>query len=235
MEIILDGRSYPVRVRKLARARSIAISADTVKGEVRLSMPRYASTAQAMRFARSKSLWLAECFAEALPVVPIVDGGEIAFAGEPCIVRWDAAYPRKPSRLDREIQLGGPKNRIADRIISWMKEEARTIYAQDLDYYCQRAGVDRPTLSIGDARRRWGSCSGRKSIRLSWRLIMAPPAVRRSVVAHEVAHLRHMNHSKSFYRLLDEIFEGNRKSADHWLRQHGAALHLIGAERTQIV
>ncbi len=228
----MDGRSYPVRVRRLGQARSIAISADTVKGEVRLSMPRYASTAQAMRFARSKSEWLADCFAHALPAVPIVDGGEIAFAGEPHIIRWNAAYPRKPRRLDGEIQLGGPINRIADRIISWMKEEARTIYAQDLEYYCDRAGVDRPLLSIGDARRRWGSCSGRKSIRLSWRLIMAPPAVRRSVVAHEVAHLRHMNHSKSFYRLLDEIFEGNRQSADHWLRQHGAGLHLIGAENT---
>jgi hypothetical protein len=58
---------------------------------------------------------------------------------------------------------------------------------------------------------------------------MAPPMVRRSVVAHEVAHLRHMNHSPAFYGLLDEIFEGDRKDADRWLKSHGSDLHLIGA------
>jgi predicted metal-dependent hydrolase len=57
---------------------------------------------------------------------------------------------------------------------------------------------------------------------------MAPPMVRKSVVAHEVAHLRHMNHSAAFYGHLDQIFEGNRKEADHWLKQHGGNLHLIG-------
>ena len=59
---------------------------------------------------------------------------------------------------------------------------------------------------------------------------MAPPQVRRSVVAHEVAHLRHMDHSKSFYDHLDSIFEGERKAADLWLKQHGGNLHLIGAQ-----
>lgn len=228
-EIELDGKYYPVRVRKLAQARSIAVSADTVKGEVRLSMPRYASTAQAMGFARSKSVWLAKQFAEALPAIPIIDGAEIAFAGEPHVICWNPSYPRKPERSEGEIRLGGPAALISDRIIRWMKEEARSAYITDLEYYCDQADVDRPQLSVGDARRRWGSCSGRQAIRLSWRLIMAPPSVRRSVVAHEVAHLRHMDHSKRFYHLLDDIFEGDRKVSDLWLKQHGAALHLIGA------
>jgi predicted metal-dependent hydrolase len=229
LEIELEGRFYPLRVRKLAQARSIAVSVDTVKSEVRLTMPRYVNTAQALRFAQSKSEWLAERFAEALPPIPIVDGAQLAFAGQTHVICWSDQYSRKPVKIDGEIRVGGPQDRVSARVISWMKDEARDVYADDLADYCLRAGMKVPTLSVGDARRRWGSCSGRKAIRLSWRLIMAPPMVRRSVVAHEVAHLRHMNHSPAFYALLDSIFEGERRVADRWLKKHGAALHLIGA------
>lgn len=109
--------------------------------------------------------------------------------------------------------------------------QAREVYLADLSEYCDRAQCDIPSLSIGDARRRWGSCSGKQAIRLNWRLIMAPPMVRRSVVAHEVAHLKHMNHSKDFYAHLDVVFEGDRKAADRWLKTHGNSLHLVGAKR----
>ncbi|QTD54753.1 M48 family metallopeptidase [Parasphingorhabdus cellanae] len=229
LEIELAGRFYPLRIRKLRQSRSIAVSADIVKGEVRLTMPRYASTAQALRFAQSKSNWLAGRFADAPPPVPIINGTELAFTGESHFVRWSSNFSRKPLKIDDEIRVGGPEERIEGRVIDWMKDQARSIYADDLSYYCDKAATELPALSIGDARRRWGSCSGRKAIRLSWRLVMAPPMVRRSVVAHEVAHLRHMNHSPAFYTLLDTIFEGERRAADRWLKQHGSALHLIGA------
>lgn len=229
LEIAVGGEFYPLRVRRSPRARSIIVSADTVKGEVRLTMPRFASQAQALRFAQSKSDWLATCFAEAHPAVPIVDGAEIAFAGETHVISWSPEYARMPERGGGEIRVGGPEDRIAYRITSWMRDRARQVYAEDLAFYCERAAVDLPKLSVGDARRRWGSCSGKKAIRLNWRLIMAPPMVRRSVVAHEVAHLRHMNHSSAFYDLLDKIFEGDRKDADRWLKSHGSDLHLIGA------
>ncbi|MEH6757124.1 MAG: SprT family zinc-dependent metalloprotease [Parasphingorhabdus sp.] len=229
MEIELGDRFYLLRVRKLRQARSIAVSADTVKGEVRLTMPLHVSTAQALRFVQSKSDWLVDRFAEALPPVPIVNGAEIAFAGESHFISWSRDFSRKPLKIGDEIRVGGPEDRIQSRVLDWMKAQARDAYVDDLAYYCVRAGSDLPTLSVGDARRRWGSCSGRQAIRMNWRLIMAPPMVRRSVVAHEVAHLRHMNHSPAFYALLDEIFEGKRRDADRWLKQHGSALHLIGA------
>ena len=225
----LNGRFYPVRINRSNRARSVIVSADTVKKEVRLTVPRHSSMAFAIRFAQSKTDWLAERFAEAPPTVPIVDGAEIALFGESHKICWSRDFARKPEVVGNEIRVGGPEDRLAERIIAWLREQAREVCAQDLTDYCARASLPVPRLSIGDARRRWGSCSGRKSIRLSWRLVMAPEMVRRSVVAHEVAHLQHMNHGPDFYRLLDRIFEGDRKNADSWLKQHGGNLHLIGA------
>ncbi|MEL6873929.1 MAG: SprT family zinc-dependent metalloprotease [Pseudomonadota bacterium] len=228
-EMALNGRFYPIRIKRSSRARSVIVSADTVKEEVRLTVPRYTSMAFAIRFAQSKTEWLAERFAEAPPVVPIVNGTQIALFGETRTIHWSPNFARRPRLVGDEIQVGGPEDRMADRIIAWLRDQARETCARDLAEYCARATLPVPRLSIGDARRRWGSCSGRKSIRLSWRLVMAPEMVRRSVVAHEVAHLEHMNHGPEFYHLLDRIFEGDRKNADAWLKRHGGNLHLIGA------
>ena len=231
LEIRLVDKSYPLQIRQSRQARSIIVSADTVKGVVRLTMPIYASQTEALRFARSKSDWLSARFAEALPPVAIEDGSQIAFLGEPCTIRWSPEYSRTPLLEEGEIRLGGPVEYVASRIQRWLKSQAREVYSDDLEFYCARADVGLPKLTVGDARRRWGSCSGRKSIRLSWRLIMAPPYVRRSVVAHEVAHLTHMDHSSRFYALLDRIYESDRKRADHWLKRHGRGLHMVGVDR----
>lgn len=231
LAISLDGVSYPLQLRRSKQARSIIVSADTVKGVVRLTVPTYASENQALRFAQSKSDWLNARFAEAVPPVPVEDGSQIAFLGEPCFIRWSPEFARAPLLVEDEIQLGGPAEHVEYRILRWLKIQARTIFAEDLQFYCTRAGTDLPQLSVGDARRRWGSCSARQSIRLNWRLVMAPPHVRRSVVAHEVAHLKHMDHSRRFYALLDQIFESDRRTADRWLKAHGRGLHMVGAER----
>jgi predicted metal-dependent hydrolase len=231
LAIRLDGVSYPLQLRRSKQARSIIVSADTVKGVVRLTVPVFASKSQALRFAQSKSDWLNARFAEALPPVPMEDGSQIAFLGEPHIIRWSPAFARAPLLAEGEIRLGGPCEHIESRLLRWLKAQARAIYAEDLQYYCTRAGTDLPKLTVGDARRRWGSCSGHQSIRLSWRLVMAPPHVRRSVVAHEVAHLKHMDHSQRFYALLDQIYESDRRAADRWLKEHGRGLHMVGVER----
>ena len=74
------------------------------------------------------------------------------------------------------------------------------------------------------ARRRWGSCSSNGTIRFNWRLVQAPDAVRRSVVAHETAHRVHFDHSPRFHALLGELFEGDLVQAEGWLKAHGPQL-----------
>ena len=97
--------------------------------------------------------------------------------------------------------------------------------AEDLAQYCARAGRPVPELRLSRASRRWGSCSGKGCIRLNWRLVQAPDAVRRSVVAHEVAHLVHFDHSPAFRALLAALFEGDLTAADGWLRTEGRSLY----------
>ncbi|WP_294296983.1 M48 family metallopeptidase, partial [uncultured Sphingomonas sp.] len=91
-----------------------------------------------------------------------------------------------------------------------------------------KAGVTVSAVGVGDTRSRWGSCASTGAIRYSWRLILAPPAVRRATVAHEVAHRVHMNHSPAFHALVADLYGRDPTPERRWLKTNGAALHWFG-------
>ena len=229
----LADRVVPVVLRRMKRARSIVVTPDPVAGHVRVTLPPGVGERRALRFVAAKTDWIAARFAAAPPRVALVPGATVGWEGEPHRIEWSEALPRAPERAGGAIRSGGPEELVPKRLLGWMRREARALFAADLARYCAAAGEAVPALSVGDARRRWGSCSHRRSggasIRLNWRLAMAPSHVRRSVVAHEVAHLAHMNHSPAFYAHLDAIYGADRARADGWLKAHGAGLHLVGA------
>ncbi len=224
----VEGEMVPVKIRRNPRARRISMRADAVKREIRITMPNYTPTNVAMDFVAQKHQWIAARLQSAPDAAPVSRGSEIAVEGEVHVIEWQADWPRAIRRSEGTIRLGGPESMIEARVLRWLKAEARRVYTDEIAYYCEQAGQPIPRLSLGDPRSRWGSCSSRGTISLSWRLIMAPAHVRRSVIAHEVAHIRHMDHSPAFYGWLDQLFEGDRKAADRWLKMHGTGLQRVG-------
>ena len=201
---------------------------DAGERSVRITIPTWASEREALALAHGHRDWIARQMERAVPPQVLADGAEIMLYGRAIRIHWHPDAPRGPRLEDDVLTLGGAAESVASRVQRWLMAEAKRAYADDLAFYCARAGVAIPTLSIGDARSRWGSCSTRGGIRMNWRLIMAPPEVRRSVVAHEVAHLTHMDHSPRFYAHLDALFDGDRRSCDAWLKAHGRALRAVG-------
>lgn len=224
----VEGELVPVRIRRNPRARRISMRADAVKREIRITMPNYTPTATAMDFVAQKQQWIAARLQSAPDATPISPGSEIAVEGESHLIEWQADWPRTIRRGEGALRVGGPEAMVEGRVLRWLKAEARRVYTEEITHYCARAGETAPRLSLGDPRSRWGSCSSRGTISLSWRLIMAPAHVRRSVIAHEVAHIRHMDHSPTFYKWLDALYEGDRKAADRWLKMHGTGLQRVG-------
>lgn len=227
-EVDIEGESVPVRIRRNPRAKRISMRADAIKREIRITMPHYTPTNVALAFVVKKREWIATRLNSAPDVAPIAPGSEIAVEGESHLIMWCAEWPRSIRCGEGMLRLGGPRESVEARILRWLKSEARRIFTTEIAHYCEIAGEPVPRLSLGDPRSRWGSCSSRGTISLSWRLIMAPAHVRRSVIAHEVAHMRHMNHSAEFYQWLDSLYEGNRKAADQWLKMHGTGLQRVG-------
>ena len=109
------------------------------------------------------------------------------------------------------------------RAFEHVREQIATEIQKQKD--AARAEIALPSLRLTSAQRRWGSCSTGGTVRINWRLIQAPDHVRRSVVAHEVAHVLHFDHSPAFHAALARIFEGDVAAADAWIKTHGRSLY----------
>lgn len=192
---------------------------------VKISMPVWCRTAEAVAFASSRRDWLAGQLAKIPDAMEFGQGSMLNVRGEAFRVVHDPAAPRLPTFEGATLRVGGPAPSLFGRLKRWLEAEALSLLADDLAGYCSLAGQPVPALALSTARRRWGSCAADGTIRINWRLIMAPDFVRRSVVAHEVAHLVHFDHSTAFHACLSDLFEGSVAEANSWLRRHGRELY----------
>jgi len=223
--IELAGRSIPIELNRHARARRLTLRLAPDGSAVRITLPRWCRSQDAIAFAHARHSWLETQLAKVPAAVDPVVRGTLRHRGEELAIEWQVKAPRRPALSAGGVTLGGPRETIAPRLRRWLESEAQRLMAQDLAQYCAAAGVALPQLRLTRAGRRWGSCSTKGIVRVNWRLVMAPDLVRRSVVAHEVAHLVHFDHSPAFHALLGELFEGEIAAADAWLKAHGRALY----------
>lgn len=223
--IAVGEQRLPIVIRRLGNARRMTLRLAPDGSEVRISMPRWGRTTEALDFARSRAGWLAEQYA-ALPRSEAPrPGGRIAYRGEWLTIEHCPQARRRPLLETGAIHLGGPVESLPRRLRRWLEAEARRLLSEDLADFCERAGKPPPKLALSNARRRWGSCAINGAIRINWRLVMAPDQVRRSVVAHEVAHLVHFDHSRRFHALLKDMYEGDIGEANAWLKREGPSLY----------
>jgi hypothetical protein len=224
-EIELNGETIPINLRRHRTAKRLTMRLAPDGGAVNITLPQWAHANEALAFAHARAQWLGEQHAKIPRRAAPEPGGKIRFRGEPLQLRWDESAPRKPVLGNTELVLGGPQESFVARIKRWMEREALTWFERDMRDYCAAANLDEVPVGVSRAQKRWGSCSDQKRIRVNWRLIQAPDFVRRSVVAHEVTHLVHFDHSAAFHALLDDIYEDEIKRADGWLKQHGRTLY----------
>lgn len=224
--LTIAGRDIPIEVRHLAKARRMTLRLAPDGSAVRISVPRWVPTREAHAFAHARREWIAGQLAK-LPVHDrLAPGGTLPFRGDALVLQHDPDIGRRVVVDDGVLRVGGAADSVLSRVQRWLQGEARTIMACDLAHYCQRAGKPAPPLALSSAQRRWGSCAPDGTIRMNWRLIMAPDLVRRSVVAHEVAHLVHFDHSPAFHACLAQLFEGNVHHANRWLKAEGRTLYV---------
>ena len=225
-QVEVAGRLLPVVLRRSVQARRMTMRLAPDGSTVRITLPQWGRTADALDFAKKRAGWIAGQLAAVPEAAELGHGAELEFCGERLTIRHDSTAPRRVQLDDGELVLGGSVESVPARLKRWLEGQARGLLADDLACYCARAGQTAPRLMLSNAQRRWGSCARGGTIRINWRLVMAPAHVRRSVVAHEVAHLIHFDHSPAFHALLDELFEGDLRAANRWLKRSGRALYL---------
>ena len=193
-----------------------------------LTIPRRANRRAALDWAAKQAPWVEEQLARLQPAEPFRPGATIPLEGVPVELRWEPNLPRTPRQADDMIICGGPIEAFPGRIERFLRGQARERLSQATADAARRAGVTVRSVSVGDASSRWGSCSASGSIRYNWRLVLAPPHLLRWLVAHEVAHRRHMNHGAAFRALEAELYRGDVASARAELRALGPRLKRVG-------
>lgn len=220
--------NHELEVVRSVRARCLRLSVDPVSGRARLVLPPCASTRAALEWASTKAEWLTRQRAALPQARPFTDGAILPIEDREVTIAWRADAPRRVVLADDMLVVGGPGEVLSRRVETWLKRQALARLSEDTAFFAARAGVTITRVSVGDARRRWGSCAATGAIRYSWRLILAPVAVRRATAAHEVAHRVHMNHGAAFHWLVAELYGCDPAEERAWLRRHGTALHWFG-------
>lgn len=210
------------------RRRTVAIYIDPARG-VLVRAPKRVRDSEIEEFILKKSRWITGKLAEVqkraadIPCHTYSDGDVFHYLGDGYVLRI-CEGKRGASIVGREIMLclkpGDPPESLRQTLKKWYSDMAREKFSERVTYYSNAIGVQPNRIAVRNQARRWGSCSGKGNVNLNLKLIMAPPGILDYVVAHELCHLRHPNHSPEFWNLLAKTvpdFAERRR----WLKENG--------------
>ena len=229
--IILADRRFDVSVNRLKRARRLTLRIDTNASRVKISAPASVDAELVHGFLERNRPWLERQIASRPDLEVVRDGSLIPFRGQetpividPAAARitFDGADGRPSLRLPRR---GEPILRLQRFLV----DEARRDLTARAERLSSQLGRPFRSLHVRDTKSRWGSCSARAGLNFSWRLIFGEDRVREYVVAHEVAHLRHMDHSPAFWAQCEALCPPDLDIdwAKRQLRENGKIWHAL--------
>lgn len=233
VERVLDvaGRSMPLTIRANPRATRITLRIEPGGRALRLTVPKGLAEREVAAFLDRHHGWLESKLARfSNDDTAVTHGSEIPLrgVGHRIVHTGKLRGVTEAAVIDGQpvLRVSGLEEHMGRRIADFLKKEAR----RDLEALVagHAATVGRPVRSISmkDTRSRWGSCSAEGNLSFSWRIVMAPPSVIDYLAAHEVAHLREMNHGPRFWALCERLCP-KMDEAKAWLKRHGTMLHAI--------
>ena len=227
--LTIGSRTLHYALKRSAR-RSIGFAIDSTG--LMITAPRWVTLADIETAITEKQRWIFTKLIEwqtrveqrALPKVDWKDGAEVPYLGQPVRVKLGApqgtlAFSAEDAALQVPLPLQADPQQIKDRVQGWLQGEAKRLFGERLAIYAEKLGVNYRAYALSSAATRWGSCSSDGKIRLNWRLIHFPLSIIDYVVAHELAHLREMNHSPRFWQTVESIFPEFRE-ARQTLKSH---------------
>jgi len=221
------GLAAPVTLRRSPRARRISLKIDSAQRCATLTLPSRMSQSAGMAFLSDHLDWLQQRLAALPAAIPFRPGEAIPLLDRLHLLQAAPQAKRGVWAEEGAIHVSGPPDFFARRVADFLKREAKRQIEHRAFSMAER--IDRPVaaIRIGDPKSRWGSCNSKGKLAFSWRLLLAPEAVLTYVVAHEVAHLREMNHSPRFWGWVERLHQ-DIETPRRWLKTNGASLYRYG-------
>lgn len=233
-EHIVAGRVLPLRIVENERARRLTLRIDAGGQGLRITVPPGLRQGEVENFLHRHQGWLEQRLAKVPDRPQVRPGIKIPYRGVPHLIVHEPAR-RGTVSVENDDASGprlvvhGERLHLPRRLADFLKREAR----REIEALVARhsAAVDRSarTIRFRDTTSRWGSCTSDGALSFSWRIMMAPPPVINYLVAHEVAHLKEMNHGPKFWKLCQELCPDTER-CKAWLKRNGSALQAIRFE-----
>jgi len=226
-DIIHEGITMPVRMKRNKRARRLILRLDQHSEGGVLTLPPGATQKDAQALARENAEWLYSKLQERPPREAFEDGQTLSLLGETIIIRHAPERRAGVELIGGTLVVSGREEHLSRRVLDWLKKHAREVVTPRAVAMAARLDRQVGRISIRNTRSRWGSCSHTGNLSFCWRLILTPEWILDYVIAHEVSHLVHMNHSPAFWKTV-RTFDVDPDGARTWLGDNGPRLQRIG-------
>lgn len=215
--VALRDREVPYALKRSQRRARIAFLVD--ENGLAVHAPWRATDAQVEQAIRLSERWILRKLAQWADRPPVRarqwhTGETVEYLGTPVtldVIR-DPFHKRAELCDDRRLLIRVPKTDspglVREMVVTWYRRHAQRHFAERLAHFAAGLGVPVPRLFLSSATTRWGSCTANAEVRLNWRLMQAPPELIDYVVAHETAHLLHLNHSARFWKTVARVYPG---------------------------
>ncbi len=200
---------------------------------LRVTAPRWIGLNEIEQSIREKEHWILTKLAgwqerstrRALPKMHWVSGATIPYRGQPLTIELGASHTELiTTDGQRTLHMAMPhhasQQQIKDRVQAWLQGEAKRIFGARLEHYLALTGWRISDWALSSATTQWGSCTAQGKVRLNWRLIHFTQDIIDYVIAHELAHLKEMNHSPRFWQTVASLFPDYHAARKALRHQH---------------
>lgn len=224
------GRTLPLRIVENERARRLTLRIDAGGRGLRITVPPGVQSNEVERFLFRHQGWLEQRLAKVPDRPQVRPGVKIPVRGVPHLIVHEVATRGTVAIEEDErgplLVVYGDRRYLPRRVADFLKREAKREIELLVAKHTSTLGKRAKSIRFKDTSSRWGSCTSEGNLSFSWRIMMAPPAVINYLVAHEVAHLKEMNHAPRFWKLCTELCPDTER-CKAWLKRNGSALQAI--------
>jgi len=232
--VVLGGREVPYTVRPSRKARVVSLRI-VEAGCVEVVVPARATLVFPEPVIARHAAWVLRTFErlERTPgrsASPLTAGSRITYLGRDWTIRVVRQERRRPAialaGAEISVRLSPASGDDLRPLLSrWIRKQAERIIPARVHELSRPWGLAYTSVAVRDQRTRWGSCSRKGTLSFNWRLLILPPEVADYLIYHELAHLRHMNHSARFWKFVQTMCPSFRE-AERWLRRNGRLVPL---------
>tara|TARA_B100001121_G_scaffold253264_1_gene229980 strand:- start:36 stop:749 length:714 start_codon:yes stop_codon:yes gene_type:complete len=226
VQISAGKHIIPLLIKKNKQSKNYKLTFDKKNLRALISIPRYITFIEGIKFAEEHKNWLLNQLKEIYPINYISHGTKILFDD---VIREVVFLENNEERVyatKKNIYVIDKKSAHSRRLKVWIKNELLDKVASIVTCLSSQLDVKTNNIKLSNSFSSWGYCNSNRDISINWRLAFSPNYVLKYIIAHELCHLREFNHGKNFWSLVESVCPEMQKAIT-WLKKNENNLYKL--------